>query len=463
MISGGAGVRGTVPPMNCVFPASVICRISVVPALAALAVTGCLTPAATGPARAGPAITVSAPDLHSGTGPSWRERHPRLVTVGAQGTGGLMPLTRGSPPPGAPAGPTGAAAGHRPAAPDPDTPRSADIGDDATAKAPAPDPGTPPSADIGDDATAKAPDPDPDAPRSWPVGAPRPLVVRGWEPPSSPYGPGHRGVDLAAAAGTPVRAAASGTVSFAGSVAGRGVLTITLTGTGDPPLRTTYEPVRPLVDHGTAVTVGQVVATVEPGASHCQGCLHWGLRRGTEYLDPLTLLPPWMLRCGPSRLLPVFGIPGPRAAVAALSPTASAGAADLLHAALLLAGGAVAHRALRRRPRGAGPAVQGERGAGGRWSRGTPRPARAATRRRTRGVGSGGADPAPRGRAWYAIRGRAGRPAHRDAAPDGQPRRGGHAQPRTPRSTMATAASAMASGSSAAPSSIRRTAASTTP
>ncbi|WP_435877922.1 murein hydrolase activator EnvC family protein [Streptomyces kurssanovii] len=385
--------------MNCAFPASVICRIFAVPALAALAVTGCLTPAAAGPARAGPAIAVGAPDLRSGTGPSWRERHPRLVTVGGPGRivtvggpgiGGLMPLARGSSPPGAPAGPTGTTAGHRPAAPDPDAdaPRSADIDDGATTKAPDPVPDldldAPPSADIDDDATTKAPGPDPDAPRSWPVGAPRPLVVRGWEPPSSPYGPGHRGVDLAAAAGTPVRAAASGTVSFAGSVAGRGVLTITLTGTGDPSLRTTYEPVRPLVDHGTAVTAGQVVATVEPGASHCQGCLHWGLRRGTEYLDPLTLLPPWILRRGPSRLLPVFGIPAPRAAVAALSPTASAGAADLLHAALLLAVGAVAHRALRRLPRGAGPAVQSERGAGARWPLGAPRPARAATRYRAR-------------------------------------------------------------------------------
>ncbi|MFI2368749.1 peptidoglycan DD-metalloendopeptidase family protein [Streptomyces sp. NPDC018833] len=154
--------------------------------------------------------------------------------------------------------------------------------------------------------------------RSWPVGPPRPTVVRGWAPPASPYGAGHRGVDIAAPPGTAVRAAAAGRVSFAGRVAGRGVLTISLTDTGDPPLRTTYEPVRPLVDVGATVTAGELVATVEGGPSHCAGgCLHWGLLRGSEYLDPLSLLPPWLLRRPPSRLLPVFGVPLPRSAPAA--------------------------------------------------------------------------------------------------------------------------------------------------
>ena len=79
--------------------------------------------------------------------------------------------------------------------------------------------------------------------RAWPVGL-RPSVIRGWEPPATTYGRGHRGVDLTAAPGTPVRAVAPGRVSFAGRVAGRGVVSVELNGTGDPPLRTTYEPVR---------------------------------------------------------------------------------------------------------------------------------------------------------------------------------------------------------------------------
>ncbi|MFD7701052.1 M23 family metallopeptidase [Streptomyces caelestis] len=147
--------------------------------------------------------------------------------------------------------------------------------------------------------------------RAWPVGV-RPRVLRGWEPPATAYGRGHRGVDLAAPPGTPVRAVAAGRVSFAGRVAGRGVVSVELTGTGDPPLRTTYEPVRASVAEDDEVTAGEVIGTVAPTGSHCTApCVHWGLLRGDAYLDPLTLLPPWLLHGGPSRLLPVLGVPVP--------------------------------------------------------------------------------------------------------------------------------------------------------
>ncbi|WP_455359278.1 peptidoglycan DD-metalloendopeptidase family protein [Streptomyces sp. SYSU K21746] len=155
-------------------------------------------------------------------------------------------------------------------------------------------------------ATAPAAAPAPPVPRVPPVPL---VVVRGWDPPPSPYAAGHRGVDLAAAPGTEVRAVAAGRVSFSGVVAGRGVVSIALTGTGDPPLRTTYEPVRPLVARGEEVTPGQVVAVLTAGPWHCpQACLHWGLRRETEYLNPLSLL-----HQGHSRLLPIFDIPAPGA------------------------------------------------------------------------------------------------------------------------------------------------------
>ena len=61
-------------------------------------------------------------------------------------------------------------------------------------------------------------------------------VVHPFEEPASVYGPGHRGADLAASPGTPVRAANDGVVSFAGSVAG--TLHVTVAHAGG--LRTSY-------------------------------------------------------------------------------------------------------------------------------------------------------------------------------------------------------------------------------
>ncbi|MFI9252743.1 murein hydrolase activator EnvC family protein [Streptomyces sp. NPDC053069] len=164
------------------------------------------------------------------------------------------------------------------------------------------------------DRPVPAPGPTPASPvpavaRTWPVGV-HPLVLRGWEPPATVYGPGHRGVDLSAPAGAPVRAVAAGRVTFAGRVAGRGVVSVDLSGTD---LRTTYEPVTPSVRKGDEVGPGDVVGTVERTGSHCgtATCVHWGLRRGGTYLNPLSLLPPWLLHRGPPRLLPVLEVPLP--------------------------------------------------------------------------------------------------------------------------------------------------------
>lgn len=170
----------------------------------------------------------------------------------------------------------------------------------------------------------------------WPVGT-RPPVTRGWEPPATAYGPGHRGVDLATAAGARVRSVAAGRVSFAGRVAGRGVVSVALAGTS---LRTTYEPVSATVLVGDEVAAGAVVGTVEATGSHCAtACLHWGLLSGETYLDPLALLPPWLRNSGPSRLLPVPGT-RPRALPAAREARPRALPAPRTRARALLVPGA---------------------------------------------------------------------------------------------------------------------------
>lgn len=123
-------------------------------------------------------------------------------------------------------------------------------------------------------------------------------VLRRFEPPPTPYSAGHRGVDLEARASSLVLAAGSGMVTFAGPVAGRGVVVIA----HPDGIRTEYEPVASLVVAGQAVARGQPIGRLAgrhddwpPGR-----CLHWGARRGDVYLDPLLLLRP----LGPVRLLP---------------------------------------------------------------------------------------------------------------------------------------------------------------
>ncbi|MGH8893530.1 MAG: peptidoglycan DD-metalloendopeptidase family protein, partial [Actinomycetes bacterium] len=84
------------------------------------------------------------------------------------------------------------------------------------------------------------------------------------------------------------RSAGTGVVAFAGPVAGRGVVTV-LHPDGR---RTTYEPVAASVAAGDPVTEGAVVGTVAAAPGHCLPgtCLHWGLRSGETYIDPLSLV-----------------------------------------------------------------------------------------------------------------------------------------------------------------------------
>lgn len=135
---------------------------------------------------------------------------------------------------------------------------------------------------------------------AWPL-RPQPAVVRGFDPPSDPWGSGHRGVDLAGVVGETVHAALAGTVTFAGSLAGRGVVVVDHGAT-----RTTYEPVTASVSVGDVVVAGAPLGVLTAMQSHClpAACLHWGWIRDVDdvYLDPLRLVGLGM----PVRLLPLW-------------------------------------------------------------------------------------------------------------------------------------------------------------
>lgn len=121
---------------------------------------------------------------------------------------------------------------------------------------------------------------------SWPLN-PRPAVVRAFDPPAKPWLSGHRGVDLRAAYdGAPVASPAAGTVSFVGVVVDRPVITVDH-GNG---LRSSFEAVRSDLAAGAAVAEGEVLGWIQFGHCGPVPCVHWGVRRGEVYLNPLALV-----------------------------------------------------------------------------------------------------------------------------------------------------------------------------
>lgn len=136
----------------------------------------------------------------------------------------------------------------------------------------------------------------------WPL-RPRPAVVRAFDAPSPDWNRGHRGVDLAGVPGQPVYAAGTATVIFAGSLAGRPVVSLAHPGG----LHTSYEPVRATVRVGQRVGPGSVIGELVAGHQGCgaAACLHWGAMWGpasrAAYLDPLGLLESTGIRLKPLR------------------------------------------------------------------------------------------------------------------------------------------------------------------
>ena len=137
-------------------------------------------------------------------------------------------------------------------------------------------------------ATAAAPARGGDGSWAWPLDDRR--VSGQFDLPDTEYSAGHRGVDLPGRVGEPVRAVARGRVSFAGAVAGVGVVTV-----DHGRERSTYQPVEPKVKRGDSVAAGDVVGKLRDSGSHCAiACLHLGrLEAGSQsgsYLDPLDRL-----------------------------------------------------------------------------------------------------------------------------------------------------------------------------
>jgi murein DD-endopeptidase MepM/ murein hydrolase activator NlpD len=121
----------------------------------------------------------------------------------------------------------------------------------------------------------------------WPVVG---VVIRGFDPPDTPYGSGHRGIDIAAPIGTPVLAVEAGTVTFAGQVGGHLFVTIDHGGG----LESTYSWLSErLVSKNDVVVQGDVIALSGQGHTGVfPAHLHFGVKLNDVYVDPLDYLSP---------------------------------------------------------------------------------------------------------------------------------------------------------------------------
>ncbi len=154
-------------------------------------------------------------------------------------------------------------------------------------------------------------------------------VVDPFREPGCEFCPGNRGLQYGAALGAPVWAAAAGTVSFSGVVAGTRYVVVDHTVGG---LRATYGGLADTsLQAGDAVTAGALVGHAGAGG------LHFGLRRGEEYVDPTPLLGRLVER---ARLVPTDGtarraapLPRVRCAGGAATPTPAAPVAAAVRAA----------------------------------------------------------------------------------------------------------------------------------
>jgi murein DD-endopeptidase MepM/ murein hydrolase activator NlpD len=120
---------------------------------------------------------------------------------------------------------------------------------------------------------------------AWPVEGP---VLRSFEPPTTPYSSGHRGIDIEAPFGSPLKATNEGVVAFAGWVGGSLFISI------DHPdgVRTTYSWLSAVsVKAGQPVSREQTIGATGHGHPEvAQPHLHFGARIGSTYIDPMLLL-----------------------------------------------------------------------------------------------------------------------------------------------------------------------------
>jgi hypothetical protein len=160
---------------------------------------------------------------------------------------------------------------------------------------------------------------------TWPVNGP---VLRPFSfDRAHPYAAGqHRGVDLGAAAGAPVRAPVDGTVTFSGTVPSGGKTVSIQTPSGYTATLLHLGSIG--VTRGASVEEGSVVGTVGPSGTVdlAEPFVYFGVRLTSDeqgYVDPLGLLPPRAVPATPLEAPQVVGEAAPEIPVATVEPPAA--------------------------------------------------------------------------------------------------------------------------------------------
>lgn len=122
-------------------------------------------------------------------------------------------------------------------------------------------------------------------------------VADPYREPACRWCPGNRGIEYETSPGTPVRAVATGRVTFAGAVAGRQYVVVRLAGGW----RITYGDLRDVWPReGDVVVAGTIVGTTDDR-------FHFGVRDRSGYRDPAPFIGRFSYL---PRLVPVDGSPG---------------------------------------------------------------------------------------------------------------------------------------------------------
>lgn len=99
----------------------------------------------------------------------------------------------------------------------------------------------------------------------------------------------HEGIDIAAPAGSKIRAAGDGVVLFSGTLAGYGNCVVLWHGDGIATLYAGNE--MNLVSRGDPVKTGAVIARIGTGGDAASPHVHFEVRHGSRPRDPLAYLP----------------------------------------------------------------------------------------------------------------------------------------------------------------------------